>query len=123
MKIRRFETNPIIRPEMDERRRLSAQLRSLAIYHDLVILATIDAHIVGLDARTGAVGPLVWLAWWGSTRPVHVAVTGLLPLPIAAICGLAPMDQVATSYAQDTILLLLGANILTSGWARWRAKP
>ena len=43
------------RPEMDERRRLSAQLRSLAIYHDLVILATVDAHIVGLDARTGAV--------------------------------------------------------------------
>ncbi len=43
------------RPDMDERRRLSAQLRSLAIYYDLVILATVDAHIVGLDARTGAV--------------------------------------------------------------------
>ncbi len=43
------------RPDMDERRRLSAQLRSLAIYHDLIILATVDAHVVGLDARTGAV--------------------------------------------------------------------
>ena len=43
------------RREMDERRRPAAQMRSLAIYHDLVILNTIDAHVVGLDARTGEV--------------------------------------------------------------------
>ena len=30
-------------------------MRSLAIYQDLILLATVDAHIVGLDARTGAV--------------------------------------------------------------------
>ena len=43
------------RPEMDERRRTSAQMRSLAIYEDLIILNTFDAHVVGLDARTGEV--------------------------------------------------------------------
>ena len=43
------------RREMDERRRPAAQMRSLAIYQDLVILNTVDAHIVGLDARTGNV--------------------------------------------------------------------
>ena len=43
------------RREMDEQRRPAAQMRSLAIYRDLVILNTVDAHIVGLDARTGAV--------------------------------------------------------------------
>ena len=42
------------RREMDERLRPAAQLRSLAIYEDLIILNTVDAHIVGLDARTGA---------------------------------------------------------------------
>mgnify|MGYP006202754131 CR=1 FL=1 len=31
--------------------------------------------------------------------PVHLAVTGLLPLPVAAVFGLAPMERVATSYA------------------------
>ena len=41
------------RREMDERLRTAAQLRSLAIYQDLIILNTVDAHIVGLDARTG----------------------------------------------------------------------
>ncbi len=43
------------RYEMDERRRAGAQMRSLAVYEDLIILNTYDAHVVGLDARTGAV--------------------------------------------------------------------
>ena len=30
-------------------------MRSLAIYEDLIILNTVDAHVVGLDARTGEV--------------------------------------------------------------------
>ena len=42
------------RYEMDERRRPAAQMRSLAIYADLILLNTVDAHIVGIDARTGA---------------------------------------------------------------------
>lgn len=70
------------------------------------------------DAR-GAMGLLVWMAWWWIKRPVHLAVTGLLPLPAAALFGLAPTERVASSYAQDTILLLLGANILTSVWVKW----
>ena len=41
------------RREMDERLRSTAQMRSLAVYQDLVILNTYDAHIVGLDVRTG----------------------------------------------------------------------
>ncbi len=70
------------------------------------------------EAR-GAMGLLAWMAWWWITRPVHLAVTGLLPLAVAAVFGLAPTERVASSYAQDTILLLLGANILTSVWVKW----
>jgi sodium-dependent dicarboxylate transporter 2/3/5 len=74
----------------------------------------------GLPFETrGAMGLLVWMAWWWIARPVHMAVTGLLPLAVASVFGLAPMDEVATSYSQDIIILLLGANILTSVWARW----
>ena len=43
------------RREMEEARRPAAQMRSLAIYEDLIILNTVDAHVVGLDARTGEV--------------------------------------------------------------------
>jgi sodium-dependent dicarboxylate transporter 2/3/5 len=70
------------------------------------------------EAR-GAMGLLAWMAWWWIARPVHLAVTGLLPLGVVAIFGLAPVDRIASSYSQDTILLLLGANILTSVWMRW----
>ena len=41
------------RHEMDESRRPATQMRSLAIYHDLIIMNTHDAHVVGIDARTG----------------------------------------------------------------------
>ncbi len=41
------------RYEMDERRRAAAQMRSLAIYQDLILLNTVDAHMVAIDARTG----------------------------------------------------------------------
>jgi alcohol dehydrogenase (cytochrome c) len=43
------------RRPLDERRRASAQTRSLAAYGDTIVLCTVDAHIVALDARTGAV--------------------------------------------------------------------
>jgi len=96
-----------------------AKLRHL-VAGPVIFAVLLLAPLGGLPFETrGAMGLLIWMAWWWITRPVHLAVTGLLPLPIAAVFGLAPMDQVATSYAQDTILLLLGANILTSVWTRW----
>ena len=96
-----------------------AKLRHL-VAGPVVFAVLLLIPVGGLAFETrGAMGLLVWMAWWWITRPVHLAVTGLLPLPIAAVFGLAPMDEVATSYAQDTILLLLGANILTSVWTRW----
>lgn len=82
----------------------------------LLLLAPIDG--VPFEAR-GALGLLVWMAWWWIAQPVHLAVTGLLPLAVAALFGLAPMSEVATSYSQSAILLLLGANVLTSVWTRW----
>jgi sodium-dependent dicarboxylate transporter 2/3/5 len=78
------------------------------------------APLQGVAPETrGAMGLLIWMAWWWIARPVHLAVTGLLPLAVAAIFGLAPMDEIAASYSEDTILLLLGANVLTSVWVRW----
>lgn len=85
-----------------------------------VFLAVTLFPLPGLSFVTrGAMGLLVWMAWWWIARPVHLAVTGLLPLAVAAVFGLAPMGEVAASYSQDTILLLLGANVLTSVWVRW----
>lgn len=102
----------------DQRGATSGALHLVAGPAVFVTLLLAPLEGVPLEAR-GALGLMVWMAWWWITRPVHLAVTGLLPLPVAAVFGLAPMDRVATSYAQETILLLLGANILTSVWVRW----
>jgi sodium-dependent dicarboxylate transporter 2/3/5 len=83
----------------------------------LVALAALPGGLA-FEAR-GALGLLAWMSWWWIARPVHIAVTGLLPLAVAPTFGLAPAQSVVSSYAQDTIILLLGANILTSIWMRW----
>ena len=41
------------RYELEEQRRAGAQMRSLAIYQDLILLNTVDAHTVAIDANTG----------------------------------------------------------------------
>jgi solute carrier family 13 (sodium-dependent dicarboxylate transporter), member 2/3/5 len=64
-------------------------------------------------------GLLLWMALWWLARPVHLAVTGLLPLALAAVFGFVRMADILPSYADELIILLLGANILTTAWQRW----
>lgn len=66
-----------------------------------------------------AIGLLVWMSWWWVTLPVDLAVTGFLPIAVAAIFNFTPIAPVLGAYAQDLIILLLGANLLTTAWARW----
>ena len=64
-------------------------------------------------------GLLLWMASWWLARPVHLAVTGLLPLVVVALFGFVPMSDVLPSYADELIILLVGANMLTTAWSRW----
>jgi sodium-dependent dicarboxylate transporter 2/3/5 len=64
-------------------------------------------------------GLLLWMGLWWLARPVHLAVTGLLPLALAAVFGFVRMGDILPSYADELIILLLGANILTTAWQRW----
>jgi sodium-dependent dicarboxylate transporter 2/3/5 len=64
-------------------------------------------------------GLLVWMATWWLARPVHLAVTGLLPLAVAALFGFVRMGDILPAYADELIILLIGANILTTAWTRW----
>jgi solute carrier family 13 (sodium-dependent dicarboxylate transporter), member 2/3/5 len=64
-------------------------------------------------------GLLIWMAGWWLTRPVHLAVTGLLPLAVAALFGFVRMADILPAYADELIILLVGANILTTAWTRW----
>jgi len=66
-----------------------------------------------------SLGLLLWMSWWWITRPVHLAVTGFLPLVVVSVFDFVPVTQILPSYATELIILLLSANILTTAWTRW----
>lgn len=67
-------------------------------------------------AARAAVGTIAWMAYWWITAPIDYAVTAFLPIAINAICQLTDMNAIIANYASETILLLLGASIITVSW-------
>lgn len=61
-------------------------------------------------------GTILWMAAWWIFAPVDFAVTAFLPIALNALIGMAKMSDVIQNYASETILLLLGASILTVSW-------
>jgi len=68
-----------------------------------------------MQARV-ALGVIALMIFWWITRPVHLAVTALIPLVVNAFYEMIPMKDMLTDYASPIILLILGASILTSAW-------
>lgn len=63
-----------------------------------------------------AIGTVAWMAFWWITGPVDYAVTAFLPITINAFFQITDMSAVIANYASETILLLLGASVLTASW-------
>lgn len=63
-----------------------------------------------------AIGTVAWMAFWWITEAVDFAVTAFLPIAINAVFQITDMSSVISNYASETILLLLGASILTVSW-------
>lgn len=63
-----------------------------------------------------AIGSVAWMAFWWITAPVDFAVTALLPIALNALFQMADMGSVIANYSSETILLLLGASVLTVSW-------
>ena len=63
-----------------------------------------------------AIGTVAWMAFWWVTAPVDYAVTAFLPIVVNAFVQMVDMSSVIANYASETILLLLGASILTVSW-------
>ena len=70
----------------------------------------------GSRAACAAIGTVVWMAFWWITGAVDFAVTAFLPIAINAVFQITDMSAVTANYASETILLLLGASILTASW-------
>ena len=67
----------------------------------------------------GSIGLLIWMSWWWITQPVHLAVTGFLPLVVLAVFDFLPVGTILPAYAQQLVILLIGANVIATLWTRW----
>jgi TatD DNase family protein len=63
-----------------------------------------------------SIGLLLWMAWWWVFQPVHLAVTGFLPLAVLAVFNFHPVADILPAYSQQLVVLLIGANILATLW-------
>ncbi len=63
-----------------------------------------------------ALGTVVWMGIWWIARPVHIAVTALLPIVINGLFDLVPMGPIVSQYFSEIIVLLLGADIICMSW-------
>lgn len=82
-----------------------------------VAFSTLLPHEVfaSFESRA-AIGTIIWMAYWWVTGPVDYAVTAFLPIALNAIFQMTDMSSVISNYADETILLLLGASIISVMW-------
>ncbi len=72
--------------------------------------------VFGSKEGAAAIGTVAWMAFWWITGVVDYAVTAFLPIAVNALFQITDMSAVIANYASETILLLLGASILTASW-------
>ena len=60
---------------------------------------------------------LLCAVWWFS-EPIPIAATSLLPLAVFPLCGVLSFEQVAQSYGNKLILLMLGGFMLSAAMER-----
>ncbi len=76
----------------------------------MVALSPGDDPAIGRMAGIAA-----WMAAWWITEVVPVAMTGLLPLILVPVAGIAPIAEVAVNYSRSTIFLFLGGFLIALG--------
>jgi len=108
-------TNVVAASQSAGRRRL---LHLVGAPLAFLLLAASPLPAASYAVRAG-LGLLVWMSWWWIAEPVHLAVTGFLPVAVPAVFSFVRIDAILSSYAKPMVFLLLGANVLATLWRRW----
>ncbi|MFT7286504.1 MAG: sodium-dependent dicarboxylate transporter 2/3/5 [Halieaceae bacterium] len=88
-----------------------------AIFTLMLALSSSQTAMPEMAWRVAAVG--IWMAIWWATEAIPVPATAFVPLVIFDLIGIAPMREVAQSYAHPIIYLFLGAFILALAVEKW----
>ncbi|MDO4608877.1 MAG: SLC13 family permease [Clostridia bacterium] len=82
----------------------------------LISYFCIPTSVFGSVSANAAIGTLGRMAFWWITGAVDYAVTAFIPIVINALFQITDMAKVISSYASETIMLVLGAAIITASW-------
>ncbi len=82
----------------------------------VVFTVFLPAGVFTTFAQRTAVATVAWMAYWWITAPVDYAVTGFVPIVANALFSMVSMDKLIASYSDETIMLLIGACILSVSW-------
>lgn len=99
---------------MKNSKRLIMTLMGPALF--VLCYFVLPRSVFGTDQACAAVATVVWMAFWWVTGATDYAVTAFLPIAVNALFQITDMASVISNYASETIMLLLGASILTSSW-------
>ena len=84
----------------------------------VVIIFVVEGELFSRNASIALATMILMIFWW-VTKPVHLAVTALLPVLVTAVFNIVPIATVLDDYSSPIVVLLLGANILTLTWMIW----
>ena len=84
----------------------------------ILFINVLPASVFTTFSSRAAIGTVAWMAYWWVMGPVDYAVTAFLPIAVNALLQMTDMSAVISNYASETILLLLGASILTVSWEK-----
>ena len=97
---------------------MTRQRKYLCIALGPLIFLLTTLVLSGLLTTSGAqaVGVLFWMIFWWITRPVHIAVTALVPVLANSFFNLVPMASLTSQYASDSIILIFGSGLMCIPW-------
>ena len=68
--------------------------------------------------QAAAIATIFWMGLWWVLRPVNIAVTSLLPIPLNAIFGMVPMEGIISKYFSEIVVLLVGSDLISLVWEK-----
>lgn len=81
-----------------------------------VVFGVLDLVIPAKQAA--AIAAIFWMGLWWVLRPVNIAVTALLPIPLNAFFGMVPMDGIISKYFSEIVVLLVGSDLISLVWEK-----
>lgn len=81
-----------------------------------VVFGILDIFIP--PSQAAAIASIFWMGLWWVLRPVNIAVTALLPIPLNAFFDMVPMDGIISKYFSEIVVLLVGSDLISLVWEK-----